>query len=112
MTNKEPTQLEKTLVIAKTMYGDAFKLQGNRVVHGIPEHFKAIVFNPYTSAEDSQAVQEFFNINVECHGNVKEWECSADIAATTDGHNYNKDLKTAIADCAYLVCKEKGNETT
>ena len=109
MTNKEPTQHQKSLAIAKAMYGeenvhDCCDFDGNCSIEVDSLPFEK--FDPYINAWHSQAVQEFFNINVECHGNVKEWECSADLDNAPSEHIYNKDLKTAIADCAYLVVLE------
>ena len=112
MTNKEPTQLEKTLVIAKTMYGDASVNATDQVLlptesgqHGIR------VFNPYTSSEDSQAVQEFFKryfYLIYENGKYKPINCHD--SPRFIFNNGNKDLKTAIADAAYLACKEKEND--
>nr|BDD47740.1 hypothetical protein 3 [Piscirickettsiaceae bacterium] len=118
MTNKEPTQLEKTLVIAKAMYGESqLKLKGDECsgdVITISRWYDKVKnnwlffeeFNPYTSAEDSQAVQEFFRAIV-LPTELDKWEVRIRFTANEPILTINKDLKTAIADCAYLVCKEK-----
>ena len=100
MTN--PTQHEKTLAIAKAMYGntavevnalDEVLLPIEVGQHGIRP------FNPYTSAEDCLAVQEFFKIDADWENN--EWNAYH----TKAGYGIDKDLKTAIADCAYEITK-------
>ena len=103
MTN--PTQQQKTLAIAKAMYGNT-AVEVNALGEvllpiEVGQHGKR-PFNPYTSAEDSQAVQEFFKINTEFGGEY--------VTANTQFRLQVKtalDLKKAIADCAYEVVKEK-----
>lgn len=64
----------------------------------------SVVFNPYTSAEDSQSVQEFFELNT--FYEFDYWRCES-LLSLTIIVTYNRDLKIAIADCAYEVVKKE-----
>ena len=101
------TQHEKTLVIAKAMYGekkvhDCCDVDNNNYIEVDSLPFER--FNPYINAWHNQAVQKFFKIATH-PTSFDKWEAKQILnpASVT----VNKDLKTAIADCAYLVCKEK-----
>ena len=107
MTNKEPTQHQKSLAIAKAMYGekkvhDCCDFDGNCYVEvdGLP--FER--FNPYINAQHSQAVQEFFKLDATYNESTDEW--FSYYGDTISDCIISKDLKTAIADGACLVILE------
>lgn len=101
------TQQQKTLAIAKDMYGvDSVKVSKAGVVLRLKPSGIWTIFNPFTNAEDSQAVQEFYKLGMhplEQYGTwfVGTYEHDKSPSAT------HKDLKTAIAECAYQVVMEK-----
>ena len=116
MTSKELTQHEKTLVIARVMYPDddiniknMSELEAALAVgYGAG---KRVTFNPYTSAEDSQAVQKHFKLDVAYLPDNDKWIAMDSAFSWTvegkDSDSESEDLKEAIADCAYLICQEK-----
>lgn len=101
------TEHEKTLLIAKAMFGEENVSVGKRSGRVFCNKTNRIVFNPYQDGNDSQAVQEFFNIATH-PTSFDRWEAKQ--VLNSGSITVSEDLKTAIADCAVLVILEKKNE--
>ena len=103
------TQHQKSLAIAKAMYGeenvhDCCDFDGNRYIKLDSLPFEK--FDPYINAWHSQAVQDFFKVCTQYLRGTDFIQAWVGNELDDPIYTQNKDLKTVIADCAYLVVME------
>lgn len=106
------TEFDKCLLIAKAIYGTLnVQALNGCVLYRKLAFDRFSLFNPYTNAEDSQAVQDRFKLDTAYLPEKQQWLAMESsftwVVEEKNTDTYNKDLKTAVANCACLVILEK-----